>query len=264
MIDVPATGRCQCGQLGYAVSAQPFVEYTCHCRECQRLSSSAFATRMQVPAEAVDITAGVAHTRTRPTDSGSELCIWLCASCGSVVFLQNSARPRVRTVLVGTLEHPEQVQVNAHIWLKGGDGSIELAEAVVQACEEESNFKHLYELEAPLSERIELITKEVYGGDGVTYTDDAKAKLDMYEADPAAAELGTCMVKTHLSLSHDPDLKGAPKGWELPISDILVYKGAGFLVPVAGAIKLMPGTCSNPAFRNIDVDVDTGKVKGLF
>jgi len=73
---------------------------------------------MQVPAEAVDITAGVAHTRTRPTDSGSELCIWLCASCGSVVFLQNSARPRVRTVLVGTLEHPEQVQVNAHIWLK--------------------------------------------------------------------------------------------------------------------------------------------------
>ncbi len=72
------------------------------------------------------------------------------------------------------------------------------------------------------------------------------------------------MVKTHLSLSHDPDLKGRPKGWELPINDILVYKGAGFLVPVAGSIKLMPGTCSDPAYRRIDVDVKTGKVKGLF
>jgi formate--tetrahydrofolate ligase len=102
------------------------------------------------------------------------------------------------------------------------------------------------------------------GGDGVTHTDEAKAKLDMYEADPKAGELGICMVKTHLRLSHDPDLKGAPKGWELPISDTLCYKGAGFLVPVAGVIKLMPGTCSDPAFRRIDVDVKTGKVKGLF
>jgi formate--tetrahydrofolate ligase len=72
------------------------------------------------------------------------------------------------------------------------------------------------------------------------------------------------MLKTHLGLSHDPDLEGAPKGWELPISDTLCYKGAGFLVPVAGVIKLMPGTCSDPAFRRIDVDVNTGKVKGLF
>jgi formate--tetrahydrofolate ligase len=149
-------------------------------------------------------------------------------------------------------------------WLKGGEGAIELAEAVVQACEEENNFKFLYELEAPLSERVELITKNVYGGDGVTYTDEAAAKLKMFEDDPESSELGTCMVKTHLSLSHDPNLKGSPSGWELPISDILVYRGAGFLVPVAGAIKLMPGTCSNPAYRRIDVDVETGKVKGLF
>ena len=149
-------------------------------------------------------------------------------------------------------------------WLKGGEGAIELAEAVVRACEEENDFQFLYGLETPLSERIETITKTVYGGDGVTYTDAAKTKLDMYEADPQASELGTCMVKTHLSLSHDPDLKGAPTGWELPISDILAYKGAGFVVPVAGAIKLMPGTGSNAAFRNIDVDVETGKVKGLF
>jgi len=149
-------------------------------------------------------------------------------------------------------------------WLKGGEGAVELAEAVVQACEEKNHFKFLYELDTPLRRRIEMITEEVYGGDGVTYTDKALEKAKMFEADPKAGELGTCMVKTHLSLSHDPDLKGRPAGWELPISDILVYKGAGFVVPVAGTIKLMPGTCSNPAFRGIDVDVQTGKVKGLF
>jgi len=84
------------------------------------------------------------------------------------------------------------------------------------------------------------------------------------EADPELSKLGTCMVKTHLSLSHDPNLKGVPKGWVLPIRDILTYKGAGFVVPVAGTISLMPGTSSNPAFRRVDVDVETGKVKGLF
>jgi formate--tetrahydrofolate ligase len=149
-------------------------------------------------------------------------------------------------------------------WLKGGEGAVELAEAVVQACDEDNDFHFLYELDNPLSERIEKITKVVYGGDGVTYSDEAKEKLDMYEADPRSADMGTCMVKTHLSLSHDPNLKGAPTGWELPIRDILVYRGAGFLVPVSGAIKLMPGTCSDPAYRRIDVDVETGKVKGLF
>jgi formate--tetrahydrofolate ligase len=98
----------------------------------------------------------------------------------------------------------------------------------------------------------------------VTYSDEALEKAKAMEADPVSKTLGTCMVKTHLSLSHDPDVKGRPTGWELPIRDILVYKGAGFIVPVAGAIKLMPGTASDPAFRRIDVDVNTGKVQGLF
>jgi formate--tetrahydrofolate ligase len=160
-------------------------------------------------------------------------------------------------------EHGALAALSEH-WLKGGDGAVELAEAVVQACEEKPNFKFLYELETPLAQRIERIAKEVYGADGVTFTPEAQAKLDLYEKDPAAKELGTCMVKTHLSLSHDPDLKGRPTGWVLPISDILIYKGAGFLVPVAGGIKLLPGTASNPAYRGIDVDVKTGKVKGLF
>ncbi|MCK4294590.1 MAG: formate--tetrahydrofolate ligase [Planctomycetes bacterium] len=149
-------------------------------------------------------------------------------------------------------------------WLKGGDGSIELAEAVIQACDEKDDFKFLYDLDTPLRKRIELIAKEVYGADGVTYIDGALEKAKAMEADPDSKTLGTCMVKTHLSLSHDPDIKGRPTGWELPIRDVLVYKGAGFIVPVAGAIKLMPGTASNPAFRRIDVDVNTGKVQGLF
>jgi formate--tetrahydrofolate ligase len=149
-------------------------------------------------------------------------------------------------------------------WLKGGEGAIELAGAVIQACEQKNDFKFLYDLNTPLRKRIELIAKEVYGADGVTYTNKAMQKAKMYEADPDADHLGTCMVKTHLSLSHDPDLKGRPKGWSLPIEDIMVYKGAGFIVPVAGDIKLMPGTGSDPAFRRIDVDVNTGKVQGLF
>ncbi len=149
-------------------------------------------------------------------------------------------------------------------WLKGGEGAVELAEAVIEACEAENNFKFLYELETPLRERIELIAKEVYGASGVTYTDKALEKAKALEADPISKTLGTCMVKTHLSLSHDPELKNRPKDFVLPINDILVYKGAGFIVPLAGGIKLMPGTASNPAYRRIDVDVETGKVKGLF
>lgn len=149
-------------------------------------------------------------------------------------------------------------------WLKGGEGAVELAEAVVQACNEKNSFKFLYDLKTPLRKRIELIAKEVYGADGVTYSDEALEKAKAMEADPVSKTLGTCMVKTHLSLTHDPDVKGRPTGWELPIRDILVYKGAGFIVPVAGAIKLMPGTASDPAFRRIDVDVNTGKVQGLF
>ncbi len=149
-------------------------------------------------------------------------------------------------------------------WLKGGDGALEFADAVVDACEEKNDFKLLYPLELPLRQRIELIAKEVYGADGVSYTPEAEAKAKKMEADPELSKLGTCMVKTHLSLSHDPNIKGTPKGWILPIRDILTYKGAGFVVPVAGAISLMPGTGSNPAFRRVDVDTETGKVKGVF
>ncbi len=156
-----------------------------------------------------------------------------------------------------------RVAVSKH-WEKGGDGAIELSEAVVDACNEKSNFKFLYNDDTPFEERISLIAKEIYGACGVTYSPAAKEKLDKFQKDPEIKTLGTCMVKTHLSLSHDPSIKGRPKGWTLPIRDILVYKGAGFMVPVAGDINLMPGTASDPAFRKIDVDVKTGRVQGLF
>ena len=115
-----------------------------------------------------------------------------------------------------------------------------------------------------LRERVEKIAEVVYGADGVAWTPEAEAKTKMLEADSQYDDYTTMMVKTHLSLTHDPALKGVPKGWMLPIRDVLIYSGAKFLCPCAGTISLMPGTCSNPAFRRVDVDVDTGKVKGLF
>lgn len=149
-------------------------------------------------------------------------------------------------------------------WEKGGEGALELADAVIDACNQKNNFKFLYELDMPMSKRIELIAKNVYGADGVDYAEDAKKKLKNIEADPNLSKLGTCMVKTHLSLTDDPNKKGVPKNWRLFVRDFLIYQGAGFVCPVAGAIKLMPGTSSDPAFRRIDVNTTTGKVTGLF
>jgi len=149
-------------------------------------------------------------------------------------------------------------------WEKGGEGALEFADAVKDACDEPSEFKLLYGLETPLRKRIELLAKEVYGADGVDYSAEAAAKAEKMEKDPEVSKLGTCMVKTHLSLTDNPALKGVPKGWRLYIRDILIYGGAGFVVPVAGTISLMPGTGSNPAFRRVDVDTEAGKVTGLF
>jgi formate--tetrahydrofolate ligase len=149
-------------------------------------------------------------------------------------------------------------------WADGGDGALELADAVIDACEDESNFEFLYPLEMKLRDRVDKIAKEVYGADGVSWTPDAEKKAKMLEDDPKYADFATMMVKTHLSLSHDPTLKGVPKGWTLPIRDVLIYSGAKFLCPCAGTISLMPGTGSNPAYTKVDVDTETGKVSGLF
>ncbi len=185
----------------------------------------------------------------------------------SPVVCINSFRADTKDEIALLRKHCEaagaRVAVSEH-WLKGGEGALELADAVVEACEEKSSFKFLYPDEMPLRQRIETIGKEVYGAGAVTYTPVAEEKAKRMEADPDLSKLATCMVKTHLSLTHDPAVKGAPKGWTLPIRDILTYRGAGFVVPVAGDIRLMPGTASDPAFRRIDVDVNTGKVEGLF
>ncbi len=149
-------------------------------------------------------------------------------------------------------------------WQFGGDGAKELAELIIEACEEPVELKYLYSLEMPLRQRVELIAKEVYGADGVDWAPLAIEKAERFEKDPKYANYSTMMVKTHLSLSHDPTLKGVPKNWRLPIRDILEYGGAEFLCPMAGTISMMPGTGSDPGYRRIDVDVETGQVSGLF
>jgi formyltetrahydrofolate synthetase len=149
-------------------------------------------------------------------------------------------------------------------WLKGGDGALELADVVMEACNDKVNLKFLYPLEMPLRQRVETIAKEVYGADGVSWTPEAEAKAKRLEAEPAMKDFNTMMVKTHLSLTHDPTIKGVPKGWILPVRDVLIFAGAKFLCPCTGTISLMPGTSSDPAYRRVDVDVKTGKVKGLF
>jgi len=145
----------------------------------------------------------------------------------------------------------------------GGAGALELADAVKDACKEKTTFKFLYPNEMKLRERVEKIAKVVYGADGVSWNANATEKARAFEADPKYNDFATMMVKTHLSLSHDPVLKGVPKGWTLPIRDILIYSGARFLCPVAGDISLMPATGSDPAFKKVDVDVKTGKIFGL-
>jgi len=149
-------------------------------------------------------------------------------------------------------------------WADGGDGALELADTVMDACNQKNDFKFLYPIEMKLRDRVEKIAKVVYGADGVSWTPDAEAKAKMLESDPQYADFATMMVKTHLSLTHDPAIKGTPKGWTLPIRDVLIYSGSKFLCPCAGTISLMPGTSSDPAFRRVDVDVKTGKVTGLF
>jgi formyltetrahydrofolate synthetase len=156
-----------------------------------------------------------------------------------------------------------RVAVSKH-WQFGGEGALEFADAVMDACKEKNDFKFLYPNELPLRKRVEMIAKEIYGADGVDFTPEATAKAVRFEADPKFNEYATMMVKTHLSLSHDPTKKGCPKGWRLPVRDFLIYGGAKFICPVCGAITLMPGTGSDPAYRRVDVDVKSGKVTGLF
>ena len=147
-------------------------------------------------------------------------------------------------------------------WELGGEGAVALAEAVVKAAETPSDFKFLYPLDLSIKEKIETISREVYGATGVDYSPEAEIRIEEYTR-LGFDQLPICMAKTHLSLSHDPELKGRPSGFTIPIRDIRASVGAGFLYPILGKISTMPGLPTRPAFMDIDVDPKTGKVLGL-
>ena len=145
---------------------------------------------------------------------------------------------------------------------RGGAGAVELGKAVMKAANLPSKFAFLYPLEASIKEKIETIAREVYGADGVDYSEQAEARIKEYTR-LGYDKLPICMAKTHLSLSHDPALKGVPKGFRIPIRDISASIGAGFLYPLLGTMSTMPGLPTRPAYYDIDIDFETGKILGL-
>jgi formyltetrahydrofolate synthetase len=147
-------------------------------------------------------------------------------------------------------------------WEEGGEGAVDLGKAVIKAAEEKANFKFLYPLDISIKEKIETIAKEIYGADGVDYSPEAEEQIEEYTK-LGYDNLPICMAKTHLSLSHDPSKKGRPKGFRIPIRSVNASSGAGFLYPVAGPIRLMPGLPTRPAYYDIDIELDTGRILGL-
>ncbi|MBK6326233.1 MAG: formate--tetrahydrofolate ligase [Chloroflexi bacterium] len=156
-----------------------------------------------------------------------------------------------------------QDAVMTNHWAEGGAGAVELGKAVMAACELPSNFEFLYPLNLSIKEKIETIAKKMYGADGVEYSEEAEQKIALYTKNGFDA-LPMCMAKTHLSLSHDPNLKGAPTGFTVPIRDLRASVGAGFLYPLLGTMSTMPGLPTRPAYYDVDLDPETGKVVGLF
>jgi methylenetetrahydrofolate dehydrogenase (NADP+)/methenyltetrahydrofolate cyclohydrolase/formyltetrahydrofolate synthetase len=157
----------------------------------------------------------------------------------------------------------EDAVVTRH-WMEGGKGAYKLAEAVVAACEKPSDFSFLYPLEGTsIKDKIEIICKQIYGADGVEYSEEAEKKVKLYTK-LGFDELPMCMAKTHLSLSHDPAIKGRPTGYTVPIRDIRASVGAGFLYPLLGTMSTMPGLPTRPVYYDVDLDLETGQVVGLF
>ena len=148
-------------------------------------------------------------------------------------------------------------------WMEGGKGAVPLAEAVIKACEMPSNFQFLYPLEQSIKAKIETIAREIYRADGVDYSPEAEAKIELFTK-LGFADLPMCMAKTHLSFTHDASIKGAPRGFRIPISDVRASVGAGFLYPLLGTMRTMPGLPTRPVFYDVDLDLETGKVVGLF
>ncbi len=148
-------------------------------------------------------------------------------------------------------------------WADGGAGAVPLAQAVMAACEKPTNFRFLYPLDWDIKRKIQTIATEIYGADGVEYTPEAEAKVELYTK-LGFDKLPICMAKTHLSLSHNPEWKGVPRNFKLPVRDIRASVGAGFLYPLCGDMRTMPGLPTRPVYYDVDLDLETGKVKGLF
>jgi len=149
------------------------------------------------------------------------------------------------------------------VWADGGAGGADLAKAVMAACDKPSDFHFLYPDDMPIKQKIETIAKEIYRAGTITYTPETEAKIELFTK-MGLSHLPICMAKTHLSFTHDPAVKGAPRGWTLPITDIRASAGAGFLYPLLGTMRTMPGLPTRPAFTDVDLDLTTGRVVGLF
>jgi formyltetrahydrofolate synthetase len=181
----------------------------------------------------------------------------------AVNSFKDDTQAEVELVRQAALEAGAEDAVVCTHWMEGGKGATALAEAVVKAAEKPTNFKFLYPVELSIKEKIEIICKEIYGADGVEYSPEAEAKIELYTR-LGFDNLPLCMAKTHLSLSHDPLLKGVPKGFVVPIRDIRASVGAGFLYPLLGTMRTMPGLPTRPVFYDVDLDLETGRVLGLF
>jgi formyltetrahydrofolate synthetase len=175
----------------------------------------------------------------------------------------DDTQAEVELVREAALEAGAEDSVVSRNWMEGGAGAAALAEAVVKAVEKPSDFKFLYPLDWSIKKKIETICKEIYGADGVDYDPEAEAKIELYTK-LGFDDLPLCMAKTHLSLSHDPVLKGVPTGFRVPIRDIRASVGAGFLYPLLGKMSTMPGLPTRPVFYDVDIDLETGQVVGLF
>jgi formyltetrahydrofolate synthetase len=182
----------------------------------------------------------------------------------AVNSFKDDTQAEVELVREAALEAGAADAVVSRHWMEGGAGAKALAEAVVAACEKPSDFKFLYDLETTtIKEKIETICREIYGADGVEYSEEAEAKIELYTK-LGFDKIPMCMAKTHLSLSHDGSLKGRPTGFTVPIRDIRASVGAGFLYPLLGTMSTMPGLPTRPAYYDVDIDLETGQVIGLF
>jgi methylenetetrahydrofolate dehydrogenase (NADP+)/methenyltetrahydrofolate cyclohydrolase/formyltetrahydrofolate synthetase len=182
----------------------------------------------------------------------------------AVNSFKDDTQAEVELVRKAAIKAGAEDAVVARHWMEGGAGAAELAEAVVAACEKPNNFDFLYPLEGTsIKDKIEIICKKIYGADGVEYSEEAEKKIELYTR-LGFDELPMCMAKTHLSLSADPNLKGRPTGFTVPIRDLRASVGAGFIYPLLGEMSTMPGLPTRPVYYDVDLDLETGRVIGLF